>query len=323
MDVCIVAEGEWPAKTGGLSTWTNHVLGALRELEVGVVTVPSSSDLRYAVPSHVVVHRGFAGPLPRAKRYLASGLEAAEFVAAQAPAAQLVYVEHGDLVREVRSLGATEGGVYVPPFARDRAARDAADRRRRMVRHASMVVGVTRRTCRRALREGARAVCHVPNAVPPSLRAQRSKAIGFVGRCTRGKGIDRFLRLAERVDLPAMVTGLDLEASARLRPARVRWNLDAVDPWADCPGVIVMPSRLEASPFVALEAEARGIPVLLSDVADLDESALIQRRAWSLQGWAADAMRLALCPDVGSGAAHERWHRFETQWRGIAGGRQA
>lgn len=329
-DVCLVTEGRWPLVTGGLSTWTQHFLQSVRGLEVVVVRLGSgpTAGLRWPGFPHVrVLEAGDLEALPRARRYVASGLDAATFVLRHRPdvAERLVYVEHGDLPREIQLAGTTEGGQYFARAARGREARRAGRLRRRVVRQVGLFVGVTRRACRRAEGEGARRALCVPNAVPPVEAAgQRAKGLGYVGRCDPIKGVDRFLRLAAHTDVPSTLcllgaaphdgTQLDAPGAVHLNPP---------DPWRLSPSVVALPSRLEACPFVALEAEARGIVALVSSVADIEESAWIRRLPWDLAAWKASLEACVDEPGSSTGGHVERstsrWRTFESSWNAIAG----
>lgn len=338
IDVCLITEGAWPLTTGGLSTWTRHFVHALEGMELGVVSLPlpGKRTLREEVPSHVHFCEStdtIAG-VPEARQYIASGLGAAEWLLERAPelAPRLVYVEHGDLTRELLEFGATEGGRFVQDASRKNAARLAHQARAALTRRVGLVAGVTRRTYRRVLADGTRRAIHVPNAVPPSHFARASsnpRRLGFVGRNARIKGLDRFVDLCERFDFDA--TACVLGQPAAEQPAAeqtaseqnaqsVRWHFNHQDPWSESFSALLMPSRLEACPFVALEAEARGIPVLLSDVADIEDSALITRLPWDVELWGTHAKRIAgpPRPEQGRRLAAARWQTFKSQWRNIA-----
>ena len=334
IDVCLITEGAWPVATGGLSTWTSRFVQALEGSELAVLSLPlaGKTGLRHEVPAHVKVCESTdsLSSLPEAKQYIASGLGAAEWFLDKAPlhASRLVYVEHGDLTRELLEFGATEGGRFVRAAQRRRAAMAAHEARATMARRVGLVAGVTRRTYRRSLADGAKEAIRVPNAVPPSdfsapPSAQKPR-LGFVGRNARIKGLDRFVDLCEHFGLDA--TACVLGEPSEQASAHVRWRFNHEDPWQESFSALLMPSRMEACPFVALEAEARGIPVILTDVADLDESTLVKRRPWNLEAWGQEAKRVA-AEHVASNAAEgrrlagARWATFQTQWRRISNGK--
>lgn len=336
IDVCLVTEGAWPLTTGGLSTWTRHFVHALEGMQLGVVSLPlpGKAALRDEVPSHVQFCESTEsiGGVPKARQYITSGLGAAEWLLERAPelAPRIVYVEHGDLTRELLEFGATEGGRFVQDASRTSAAHLAHQARAALTRRVGLVAGVTRRTTRRALADGTRCAVHVPNAVPPSSASKSDpkptapRRLGFVGRNARIKGLDRFVALCDRFDFDATACVLG-EPAADPDSGNVRWHFNHEDPWQESFSALLMPSRLEACPFVALEAEARGIPVLLSDVADLEDSSLITRLPWDLELWGSHAKRVAGVPRPHQGRqlAGARWATFKSQWQDIAQGKWA
>lgn len=336
IDVCLVTEGAWPLTTGGLSTWTRHFVHALEGMQLGVVSLPlpGKAALREEVPSHVQFCESTEtmGGVPQARQYITSGLGAAEWLLKRAPelAPRIVYVEHGDLTRELLEFGATEGGRFVQDASRTSAARLAHQARAALTRRVGLVAGVTRRTTRRALADGTRCAVHVPNAVPPSSSSKSNpnpaapRRLGFVGRNARIKGLDRFVALCDRFEFDATACVLG-ERVADQDSGSVRWHFNHKDPWQESFAALLMPSRLEACPFVALEAEARGIPVLLSDVADLEDSSLITRLPWDLELWGSHAKRVAGAPRPHQGRqlAGARWATFKSQWQDISQGKWA
>lgn len=324
-DVCIVAEGAWPSRTGGIATWVQHLAAALSGAEVGVVSLgpaPWSSG-EFAAPRGVrevdVVPR--VRRLPAARLYLASGVETAEAaLAASRPAgSRVLYVEHGDIVREALYGGlVAESGLRAPPGSRGAAAASLGRRRRAVARACDGVVGVTTATMRRVRREGvAKARC-VPNAVPPAeALVHPSRRVGFVGRFSRVKGIDRFVTLARARGGVAV----GMPAGERWAHPGIDWELARGCPWARADfTALAMPSRLEASPFAALEAEARGLPVILSARASLRESALVKRLPWARGRWGRaldEALRRGPSPELGARLAAGRWRRFASVWRAV------
>ena len=108
------------------------------------------------------------------------------------------------------------------------------------------------------------------------LKISQGQQIAFVGRLSREKGPDYFLSLANQFhDTHFHVYG-DGPLAQQLKTA-APWNLhfygqqdDMTQVWPKI-GLLVMPSRHEGLPMAALEAMARGIPVLASRVGALDQ----------------------------------------------------
>jgi len=113
--------------------------------------------------------------------------------------------------------------------------------------------------------------------------------IAFVGRLSTEKGPDYFLQLASRFPQQIFHIYGDGPEYSALRPAaseNVIFHGQQNDMTLIWPriGLLVMPSRHEGLPMAALEAMARGIPVLASRVGALDQ--LIDS---NINGWLAAA----------------------------------
>jgi hypothetical protein len=108
------------------------------------------------------------------------------------------------------------------------------------------------------------------------LKISNGDRIAFVGRLSTEKGPDYFLRLASQIpECLFHVYGdgpqaMELKDSA---PENIYFHGQQDDMASVWPGVglLVMPSRHEGLPMAALEAMARGIPVLASRVGALDQ----------------------------------------------------
>lgn len=85
---------------------------------------------------------------------------------------------------------------------------------------------------------------------------------------------------------------------------------ESEDVWADLPGgaVLLVPSREDPLPLVALEAGARGIPVVAATGGGLDDL-LASNRGWLVDGFDLGAMTDAIlhaCGDIEDAAARSR-----------------
>ncbi|SHH29169.1 glycosyltransferase family 4 protein [Ferrimonas marina] len=126
-----------------------------------------------------------------------------------------------------------------------------------------------------------------------STLATPAQEVALVGRVCPVKGIERFLRLAQaqpaqRFALYGDGPQLD-EVRAQIR-ALGPTNLhcygqvtDMADHWHKV-GLLCIPSYQEGLPMVALEAMARGIPVLATPVGELPRLIQPGRNGWLLEG---------------------------------------
>lgn len=99
------------------------------------------------------------------------------------------------------------------------------------------------------------------------------KEVAFVGRLSHEKGPDIFLKITQLLKYPASVYGdgpmMD-DLKKHYPHADFKGMCDMEDYWKDI-RVLVMPSRYEGLPLAALEAMARGIPVIASTAGALPQ----------------------------------------------------
>lgn len=113
-----------------------------------------------------------------------------------------------------------------------------------------------------------------------------SRLVGFIGRLTPQKGISFLLRAAQEIcartaDISLVIIGdgeLKKEAESFIasnnlggRVFMLGWRKDATDLLEDI-DVLLLPSIFEGLPMIILEAMARGVPVIATDVGGIGEA---------------------------------------------------
>ena len=121
-------------------------------------------------------------------------------------------------------------------------------------------------------------------SIPPRAASQ-GRRIAFVGRLSHEKGPDLLLELAARLESEAFhIYGdgaLAGELKAQAPPNCVfHGNQHSMEPHWRHIDLLLMPSRFEGLPMVALEAMARGIPVIAFDVGALGRVICSGENGW-------------------------------------------
>jgi glycosyltransferase involved in cell wall biosynthesis len=295
-DVALIVEGSYPYVTGGVSAWTQQLIEGLPDVSFSVAHLGGSGTPRYRRPRNLVEvvdlpvdhETGEAiGDLPPARVYHALATGSAGSVAARAAAEhgrRFILSEHGLALLEARlGISACKPGYVADARLVDAQARAA-------YRDAFAITSVSRSNARFQLVNGAERVRVVPNPAPARSSADErdlsSPLIGFVGRVVPVKDVGTFLR-ACRIVADAMpsarfvvVGPLDQDEDYAHRCRALAETLElAVEftgetdtaPWYPRLDALVLTSRSEAQPLVALEAMSAGVPVVASSVGGCPE----------------------------------------------------
>lgn len=97
------------------------------------------------------------------------------------------------------------------------------------------------------------------------------KTIAFVGRLSYEKGPDLFAEITKNIEHPITVFGdgpMMVSLKSQYSHIEFKGMCDMEEHWQDI-RVVIMPSRYEGLPLAALEAMARGIPVIASNAGAL------------------------------------------------------
>ena len=287
-DVTLVVEGGYPFTVGGVSEWTRRLVAGLPDVSFAVASLGEPDEPAhipaYRLPVNVerVVDAETSDQLPPARVYHALSTGAAGAFAARAAAergSRFVLSEHGLAWLEAR-LGISGCNPHYAP--RDSTLVDAQAREAYAQAHA--VTAVCSSNARLQERAARRAVRVIENAVPLAPERRREPGpplVGFVGRVVPIKDVATFLRACRLVadELPAArfavvgPLGHVPGYARRCRELAAQLGLDVTftgetdpAPWYERLDVLVLTSRSEGQPLVALEAMAVGVPVVATDV---------------------------------------------------------
>jgi glycosyltransferase involved in cell wall biosynthesis len=307
-DVCLVLEGTWPTKVGGVARWVDSLVRGLPEISFAVahLTAGPAPLPTFEIPPNVVdvlyIDVAREGVLPdpalsqqipdaRVLHALSSG-ESGWLAtwAARARGCPLILTEHGIAWREAAAgCGQLESGRGVEGNGEEtaeallRAARAAYAR-------ADVITTVNRDNVRLMTAAGAppsltRVISNWTDEqdARPVTSATSGLHVGYVGRVVELKDPLTFVRAAAVVhaadpDARFTVVGPIDHSPGYAREVRhcvQRLGLESTltlvgqqdpDDWYPRFDVLALTSRSEAEPLVLLEAMARGIPVVTTDV---------------------------------------------------------
>jgi glycosyltransferase involved in cell wall biosynthesis len=295
-DVALIVEGSYPYVTGGVSAWTQQLIEGLPDVSFSVAHLGGSGTSRYGRPRNLVElldlpvdhETGEAmGDLPGARVYHALATGSAGSAAARVAAERgrrFIVSEHGLALVEARlGISACKPGYVASARLVDTQARAA-------YRDAFAITSVSRSNARFQLANGAERVRVVPNPAPASRAADErdpaSPLVGFVGRVVPVKDVGTFLRACRIISdaMPSarfVVVGplhqdedyaLQCRALAETLELAVEFTGETdAGPWYPRLDALVLTSRSEAQPLVALEAMSAGVPVIASSVGGCPE----------------------------------------------------
>ena len=112
--------------------------------------------------------------------------------------------------------------------------------------------------------------------------------VGFVGRLSHEKAIDRFVSLSEKMPSIDFHVYGDGEQSALLNGVPLNWHgfVPSMTPHWQSLDVLLITSRAEGMPMAALEAMANGVVVISTDVGEmsslLEPECLVAEARWQL-----------------------------------------
>lgn len=121
-----------------------------------------------------------------------------------------------------------------------------------------------------------------------NLNDSTGDQIAFVGRVSKEKGPDYFMALANnfsKIDFHLYGDGPKMSTLRNKAPSNLKLHGQQDDMSQVWPkiGLLVIPSRFEGLPMAALEAMARGIPVLAFNVGALDRLIKTECNGWLVE----------------------------------------
>ena len=118
-----------------------------------------------------------------------------------------------------------------------------------------------------------------------NISMSQGSRIAYVGRISEEKGPDIYLNLAknlENTDFYLYGDGPNFESLQRIKSSNTHFlgKMNSMAQYWHDISLLVMPSRQEGLPLAAIEAMARGIPVLASNVGQLDKLICHKSNGW-------------------------------------------
>ena len=288
IDVTLVVEGGYPFTVGGVSEWTGRLVAGLPDVSFAVASLRQPDEPErtpaYELPANVerVAEIESASELPEARVYHARSTGAAGAFAARAAAergSRFVLSEHGLAWLEAR-LGISACKPRSAP--QDSVLVDAQTGDAYAQAHAiTAVCAANARLQERAARRAVRVIQNAVPLVPERHSEPGPPLVGFVGRVVPIKDVATFLRACRLVADEFLGSRFVVVGplghvpgyARRCRELAGRLGLDVAftgetdpGPWYERLDVLVLTSRSEAQPLVALEAMAAGVPVVATDV---------------------------------------------------------
>ncbi len=121
-----------------------------------------------------------------------------------------------------------------------------------------------------------------------NINMSRGSRIAYVGRISEEKGPDIFIRLAKQLPNTNFFLygdGPNFESLQVSKPQNTYFlgKKNNMAPYWDDISLLIMPSRQEGLPLAAIEAMARGIPVLASNVGQLGQLICHKSNGWLVE----------------------------------------
>lgn len=339
MHVAICSDGIFPAKIGGIQRHTRLLAETMARIRPSLrLTVIHTHPGKTLFPDLANIHELAVEPRPGRRQYLVECLSLSErFAGALRSLPDAVIYSQGICV--VRNIREFSTRLVVNPhgleffqttspieWVKGIPFRTVQRHTFRHARHVVSLGGHLTRILRRETRNAPDKVVVLPNGVcaPPieaALRRNRPASapltLIFVGRLARNKGVADLLQAMDLIERDGRGADVRLHVVGsgpllgKLRNSRPRDNVTFHEEVSDSElerlyaeaDALVLPTLFEGMPTVVLEAMARGLPVLVTDVGatremvDGSNGSIIPKQ--DPEGLASEILKLT---DLGHGA---------------------
>ncbi len=300
MHVALCSDGVFPGTIGGIQRHTRLLVETMARIEPDMrLTVLHTQGGGRQFPGLSNVEEVHIAPRPGRRQYMLECLKLSERFAEalRAMPDAVIYAQGICVVRGIRELS---NRLIVNPHGleafqviglRDQlAAVPMRAIHRHMFRHAGTIVSLGGRLTdilKKECRDAANRVVVLPNGVTVPAFRQRPQGkdrgairLLFVGRLAHNKGVPDLLAAMDEIGRQGASARFELDIVgggpllAPLRAANRRANVRFLDKVSDgaledlyaSADALVLPTLFEGMPTVVLEAMARSLPVLVTDV---------------------------------------------------------